>query len=581
MSLYKRLMILFAPIFFCINLQGQINFPNGTLSTDTLTAGETNEFYAVLECNEISSVELFLTPVDYIDRGLCPDCNEDSFLTDYLEKYNDTIVFARMNLPPDVYPCRYRLSYLRDISPRRGTLSEWVWVISRPYIIEQPEDVISCKGEQAVFTTNAYTPDEIIYQWYHNNDPIEGATGRELKLENVSESNTGSYVCVLSNEFGKDTTETAMLSLYPYPGTIGIPDGPSLLCMGSGNTSYTLPDEPLVHTYNWVLDPGDAGTLTTNGTDCTVHWNEEFAGEAKLFVETALESCPGPNSDTLSILVTGPIIKPEICIVGTDLATNKYRIVWNKINDESIVSYIIYRESNQAGEFLELATVPADEFSVYIDGTSSPDILPHSYKMSYIDTCGNVSEMSDAHKTIHLTANVGTSGESNLSWNPYEGFAFLTYKIYRGSDPDSLALFQEVSSNVTSYTDNDPPGGYVYYRILISRDGQCIPGKKSASDYSIAMSNIADFTTSIDSDRFNADIQMLPNPADREIKIISTGLAGDAVISIFSLTGSRIASYRMHDGELVIPVGQLDEGLYILKMEDKGTVINRKLLISH
>jgi hypothetical protein len=581
MSLYIRSMILFASVFLCVNLQGQIDFPNGTLSTDTLIGGETNEFYAVLECNEISAVELFLTPVDYIDRDLCPDCNEDSFLTDYLEKYNDTIVFARMNLPPDAYPCRYKLTYLRDISPRRGTLSEWVWVISKPYIIEQPEDVISCKGEQAVFTTNAYTPDEIIYQWYHNNDPVEGATGRELKLENVSESNTGSYVCVLANEFGKDTTETAMLSLYPYPETIGIPDGLSRLCMGSGNTSYTIPDEPLVHTYNWVLVPGDAGTITTDGPGCTIHWNEEFAGEAKLFVETVLENCPGPNSDTLSILVTGPIIKPEICIVGTDLATNKYRIVWNKINDESIVSYIIYRESNQAGEFLELATVPADEFSVYIDESSSPDILPYSYKMSYIDTCGNVSEMSDTHKTIHLTANVGTSGESNLSWSPYEGFAFLTYKIYRGSDPDSLTLFQEVSSNVTSYTDDDPPDGYVYYRILISRDGQCIPGKKSANDYSIAMSNIADFTTSIDADRFNANIRVLPNPADREIKIISTGLAEDAVVLIFSLTGSRIASYRMHNGALIIPVGQLDEGLYILKMEDKGTVINRKLLISH
>ena len=86
----------------------------------------------------------------------------------------------------------------------------------------------------------------------------------------------------------------------------------------------------------------------------------------------------------------------------------------------------------------------------------------YRYQIKYVDTCGNESSVGDTHKTLHLTINQGVGSTWNLIWTAYEGVSFPSYNIYRGTNSSNMTLINTVASNITSYTDNNAPSGFVY-----------------------------------------------------------------------------------------------------------------------
>jgi len=489
---------------------------------------------------------------------------EDTLLTDQVNIINDTVTLIAINfyIPMGTYPAMYVLDLFED-NHVLGRY-EFLFIMSKPFVTEPPEDITLCYGEDAIFEVTTYEPESMQYQWYHLEEMLPVENTGMLQIESVHMADTGQYSCVLQNQWGADTVE-ANLNVYPYREEVGLPEGPVHLCMGSEDSHYELPEDPLIGTYTWKLLPENAGVLEMDGRMLTVDWNPDFAGMSLLFAETSSGVCSGPNSDTLDIQLVGPVETPEICIVGMDEATGKYRVVWNKLQDESIIAYHIYRESNQAGVFLKLHTCTVDNFSVFVDSSSSPESLPHSYRISYSDTCGNESDLSPVHSTIHLSANSGIGGENNLIWSPYKGFAFLSYQIYRGTHRDSLELFQEVSSNVTSFSDLNPPAGRVYYQIVVSRDGACQPAKKSSIDYSTTRSNVFElFTFGIHSHSNDHQPEIYPNPASDYLWIKATKGSIDRYI-LQDITGKTVLEQDVQSSTIRVNTRDIGPGLYILK----------------
>ncbi|MDF1571475.1 MAG: T9SS type A sorting domain-containing protein [Bacteroidales bacterium] len=369
------------------------------------------------------------------------------------------------------------------------------------------------------------------------------------------------------------------IEVFSYPDHTGAPSGMTELCQGSNTTTYILPDNELIMNYTWHVLPDTAASLQPNGATVSAVWNENFYGNAEIFAEPQLAHCPGENSDTLQVWVTGPQHVPEICIVGNDETSGKYMVVWNKLDDASIVAYNIYRESNQAGVYLELRTQPAGDFSVFVDETSSPDVFPHSYRISHTDTCGNVSEMRPPHNTIHLSANIGTGGENNLNGSPYTGIAFLTYDIYRGTEKNALSLLAQINSNVTSYSDFDPPGGMVYYQVVVESDGQCAPTKK-ALDYNRSSSNIAE------SGIINVEnpgiqmVQVCPNPSNGSFTVSlpeSNSFPGS--LNIISMTGQLVSTVTFEGTTKTLHMDDLPVGVYTLILTCGERHLTQRLVI--
>ncbi|KKL75645.1 hypothetical protein LCGC14_2052820, partial [marine sediment metagenome] len=194
------------------------------------------------------------------------------------------------------------------------------------------------------------------------------------------------------------------------------------LCPGitEGFIDLTVTGGTLPYNYIWStgdtieglqnLTPGDYSVIVNDKYNCTKH-------------------------DTTRIDSVRTYQDLEICMVSVSPSTGFNLVIWEKPDNQTIDYFRIYRRSVSFG-YVTIGQISFDSLSVFVDSSSTPMEISHFYKMSVVDVCGNESELSDPHKTMHLTANIGTGGEVNLIWENYEGFTFSEYELYRGSSPD-------------------------------------------------------------------------------------------------------------------------------------------------
>ncbi len=101
-----------------------------------------------------------------------------------------------------------------NTSSRDGTL----WKVfyqgnGRPFISVQPQPTLVSVGDSAVFTVRASGSIPLSFQWHQNGIIVPDAVKSTLILENVTLADDQStYFCIVSNQFGADTSNSAMLS---------------------------------------------------------------------------------------------------------------------------------------------------------------------------------------------------------------------------------------------------------------------------------------------------------------------------------------------------------------------------------
>jgi fibronectin type 3 domain-containing protein len=183
---------------------------------------------------------------------------------------------------------------------------------------------------------------------------------------------------------------------------------------------------------------------------------------------------------------------PSICIVTVDTTTNNNEIIWEKPFATDIDYYNIYRESTQSGVYQKIGERQYTEESVFVDVNSNAKQRSYRYKLSAVNTCGVESELSELHKTMHLTINLGTSGNINLIWDHYEGFKINTYYIYRYTPETGWVKHDSIASNLTSYTDFDAPLENLQYMIEIVHPYGCTATK--AVNRNTSRSNVGSIT---------------------------------------------------------------------------------------
>jgi fibronectin type 3 domain-containing protein len=272
----------------------------------------------------------------------------------------------------------------------------------------------------------------------------------------------------------------------------------------------------------------------------------------------------------------------EICLV-TVSRDNKNIVVWEKPPVESIDYFKVYRHTVEFG-YLSLAEIPYDSLSIFEDESSVPEEISHFYKISTVDICGNESDLSDFHKTMHLTSNVGTADEVNLIWENYEGFSFVQYDLYRGGTPDDMVKIRSLPNNVTSFTDYNHPAGKLYYQISIVAPSVCTPTslkKAGAGPYHHALSNLDDnkYSTGIVKGNEIEKLLIYPNPMS-ETAIVSLDNPNfekyNLIIS--DLTGKvhRILD-NLNCDKIEIRRDGLPAGIYIIEL--RGSYVQRGILI--
>jgi hypothetical protein len=251
----------------------------------------------------------------------------------------------------------------------------------------------------------------------------------------------------------------------------------------------------------------------------------------------------------------------ELYMVTVD-RSYRNEIIWKEL--DIVQSYNIYRESQQVGRYDLIGNIPHGQPRSFIDSSSNALMRSYRYKISAIDTCGSETELSDPHKTMHLTINSGMNNSWNLIWTEYEGTNFSTYNIYRGIGTSTpLELIGTMPSSNTSFSDFGAPStGQIYYMIEIVLDQpNNVPRHKSnTSIYSNIASN--DGETSI-TNISKQDFKVYPNPTNGIIKI--EGINENCIIEIYDIVGKRVETFSDINN---INIEHFPSGIYNVKIND-------------
>lgn len=157
-------------------------------------------------------------------------------------------------------------------------------------VVDLGADQQVCTGATATFDAG---PGMSSYMWSN------GATDQSITV-----SEAGTYYVTVTNEWGCLSSDTAALTVDPYPGKSATPAGPSVVDLFLNPASeFTSTGTENALTYTWMIDPAGAGTITGNTLTGNVAWTNGFTGNATITVIAANDCGDGTVSDPYTVQV--------------------------------------------------------------------------------------------------------------------------------------------------------------------------------------------------------------------------------------------------------------------------------------
>ncbi len=301
------------------------------------------------------------------------------------------------------------------------------------------------------------------------------------------------------------------------------------------------------------------------------------------------KGCVGSADTSVSEVVPAAL---SLCMVTVDPLVGKHNyIIWDKSLAKKISHYNIYKESTSAGVYFKIDSVPFDSAGIYVDLLSDATVRSWRYKISQVDSCGNESSLSPAHKTMHLTVNQGVGHNINLIWDNYEGLNFSTYYVYRDTIASKFTLIDSIPNNIFTYTDNKFPYSTkpFLYRIGISNPGGCAPAIE-AINYNASKSNTGNFTFNPTAgiaaiDAANAGLSVFPNPNNGVFTFALNTDKGskELNLSVVNTLGQVVISHVYEDVPAAftktLDLSSLAKGVYFLKLQSDNNTLYNKVVI--
>jgi hypothetical protein len=412
----------------------------------------------------------------------------------------------------------------------------------------------SCSLSAAINSTNgnAFCPggtNELIassngtnlsYTWYLNGVEIASATEQSFGI-----TSAGNYQVMVND--GLCSAVSQILNITQLPGV----QWPEITVLEQ-NTDCVSASATITATggnatsYDWSNGETSAEIIVTESGEYVVTVTNDSGCSAALppvFINFA-QSEPLP-----------------ICLVTVNPDNGFNTIIWEPLTSEVIANYVVLKETNAANQYEVIGTVPYGSDGLFEDVNSNSAVQASRYKLAINDLCNIVSTNSPLHKTIHLTSNVGLNNTVNLIWSHYEGVDFLSYNIYRGSNPADMTLLATIASNLNSYTDLNPLLGNAYYFIEVEGIA-CDPSRSTQT----SRSNIINYEVIGIDEVENSSLKVYPNPANNRITLQCDGGRHGVTYEIYDATGRVVLTGPITATAVDIDVSLLQAGLYVVRV---------------
>ncbi|MDB2587693.1 BspA family leucine-rich repeat surface protein [Flavobacteriaceae bacterium] len=268
----------------------------------------------------------------------------------------------------------------------------------------------------------------------------------------------------------------------------------------------------------------------------------------------------------------------DICFVTSfwnDPTKNRIWITSDpNLNGLNVVEHEVLRE-NASGAYEVIGTIIPPE-NTFLDLNSNNNVQSYRYKLRTLNTCGEISEETQYHKTILLQSSISTDNSVNLSWNPYLGLSFSSYEIFRKINGGNWEQIASLSSTNTSYNDTEAnviDNFYEYYvAITVSSCNGNAPfqGFTLRSNFNYVNPNLSNNHNNLLDD----SITIYPNPASEYLNILVTDDLELREVVVYNTLGQRLMVLTQNQ----INVSTLPSGAYYLSIETDQGRVNKTLL---
>jgi trimeric autotransporter adhesin len=441
-------------------------------------------------------------------------------------------------------------------------------VSTATYLVQEPQQIMLNQmvvTKPACSTANGQVVASFSFGTSPYNYSWTNSQGTNLGVNNTTLTgiDAGTYTCTVTDANGCSLSSSALVSNNFGP-TLAIDTIIASSCSNNGQIQLTvISGNPTDYMWNngatsqniTNLSPGNYSVSVTGSTGCV----------------TVL-------GGTVGSTLPDPI---EICLVTVDSTTNTNLVVWGKPITSSIDHFNIYRETSQAGLYQLVGAVNYTDESVYNDLVASPNVRSWRYKISSVDACGNESELSMNHKTIHLVISQGLGNDINLFWDGYEGFVYPNFVLKRHTNAAGWTTLTTMPNNLFTYTDQPTSTDGLYYVVTIDAPSTC-SSTKMAQDFNTTRSNrdnrLSTGQTNAISELIDQAITIYPNPATT---ILTVDNSSSQLIEarILDQTGRIISILTILPGQTKIDCGKLAMGMYSLELQSQGAKTLKRFVI--
>jgi hypothetical protein len=360
------------------------------------------------------------------------------------------------------------------------------------------------------------------------------------------------------------------------------------------NNTATLQANAGYTSYAWqrLISPVIVGTQQTITINQTGVYN---------VIVTDNNGCT--NASFLPIANFGPD-PSAICFVTVDKQSQRNFVYWeNPVTTVQLDSFLLLRKSDIQFGFDTVAVIPYDataQFYVFEDednislptwGITNDTVNTaahyYTYGLALKDVCGGTSIPTLYHTTINIKVNTANAGITNdLTWNAYGGLPFGIFELHKETSTNPDTIFDNVSSNVFSYTDVNTSPTVLAYWITVPLNSNCDTSRAANANTS---SNI------IRRDVFGGDVgfknvstglssfDIIPNPNNGNFALsIKNDFKNQVEIDIISVVGSTVWNSILPVGkqQLKIDIPALDQGVYLIQLTENNKKHYKKMIIN-
>ncbi|MCC7302348.1 MAG: T9SS type A sorting domain-containing protein [Bacteroidia bacterium] len=380
--------------------------------------------------------------------------------------------------------------------------------------------------------------------------------------------NPGNYTVTVTDAMGCTTTGSVQIIASTLTATATA--SPTSISCG-GNTQLNVTSNHPNCTYSWT---------PALSVSCNTCQNPVATPTSSTFYMVTVTSACG--SATASVYVTVGLNNPvteNTCEVTVDTSLNKNVVVWERNVPSNFSQYRIYKETSP-NNYTVIGSQPVSIFTSFVDLNSNPFIQAERYRIATVDSCGAISALSVAHRTIHLTVTNGPNNSWDLNWNAYSGFVVSNYEIYRGTNNSNMSLLATVPGNTLNYSDLTPPTGTIQYLITAQNPAPCNPSLKISSGPWMAVTNtlsnvVAVVTAGIG--EWNPNAVHLWIDEEGILHYSSDSPLHNANLAIYDLTGKKMVDFMPGAVPFIWKVSGISAGIYFIRLQSSEGTLTRKI----